>query len=261
MKLFSALLFTAVIFMPAALLHGQVKTKEFALYVLPDKASIGKVVKKPAGEPLISIRDVDFYQKDRHELGLGYMAGKRIREIAAKQLAGRKFGVFVGDDLIYVGAFLSVAASGNYRGVSMDTKFGTSDFPVVPIRYNDTARGADPRSDPRLLKAFEDAKMLRQELVIKGRCIGMHNTMKRRASVVFSFTVNEVLKGNYTENEIVFETYADGEGGKLLEALESTDTPYGDTRTFDKVKQITLKFEQRTDLNKQPYWFWFRSIE
>jgi hypothetical protein len=272
MKVLIAFVAIGIFLIPAEIIRGQQKPKEFALYLLP---SLGKrpqrlraldirTLKKPAEAPLISAADIDHYQKDRHEIGLHYTAAVRLNKIAA-DLQGRPFAIFVGDEPIYAGAFWPSIWSQSYDGVNIDTFDFKGDFPVLKLRFGypreKFATMPDPRSDSRIFKAFEDAKMLRQELVIRGKCKLMKDTMKRRAGIIFTFSVDSVVKGNYKDPEITFETWADMEGGKLMEALDAKGMPYGDNWAFDKDKEVLLKFEQRTDLSEGPYWFWFRTHE
>jgi hypothetical protein len=49
--------------------------------------------------------------------------------------------------------------------------------------------------------------------------------------------------------------------GKLMGALNAKGTAYGQNWEFDKDKEVLLKFEQRTDLTKQPRWFWYVAFE
>jgi hypothetical protein len=139
------------------------------------------------------------------------------------------------------------------------------DFPVLKLQFgypaNKFTTGPDPRADTRIFKAFEDAGMLHQELFIRGKCKTMRSTMKRRAGIIYTFSVDSVLKGNYKDPEITFETWADGEEGKLMDALNAKGAAYGQDWSFDKNKEILLKFEQRTDLTKQPRWYWYRSFD
>lgn len=271
MRILIAFVALFVIFIPAVAARGQQKPKEFAIYLLPEptdpkqkhRAPDIRKLKKPAGEPLIAAKDISHYQKDRHELGL-YYPGRKLKEMALG-LRGKPFAVFVGDEPIYAGAFWPSYWSRSYDGVNIDLEDFETDFPVLKLRFGYPTEKftttADPRSDPRVFKAFEDAKMLHQELFIRGKCRAMRDTMKRRAGIVFTFSVDSVVKGNYKAPEITFETWADGEGARLMQALSAKGTYYGDNWTFDKEKQVLLKFEQRTDLDKQPYWFWYRTFE
>lgn len=272
MKILFAFAAALVFFATAGTILGQEKPKEFALYLLPAPLKpeqtrraldIGKL-KKPAGDPLISARDIAHYQKDRHELGIYYTAGLRLKT-KALDLRGKPFAVFVGDDPIYAGAFWASNWSQSYDGVIIDTFNFKGDFPILELRFGypneKFATTPDPRADARIFKAFEDAGMLHQELIIRGKCKAMRDTMKRRAGIIYTFSVEAVIKGNFKDPEITFETWADGEAGKLMDALDAKGIAYGQNWTFDKNKEVLLKFEQRTDLTKQPYWFWYRSFE
>jgi hypothetical protein len=262
-----------VIFLGAAgTVPGQQKPKEFALYLLREPADLKQKyhaldiskLKRPAGEPLISAKDVAHYQKDRHEIGIYYTAGLRLKTKVV-DLRGKPFAIFIGDEPIYAGAFWPSNLSQSYDGVIIDPFDFQGDFPILKLRFGypneKFTTMPDPRADARVFKAFEDAGMLHQELFIRGKCKSMRDTMKRRASIVYTFSVDAVIKGNYKYPEITFETWADGEDGKLMDALDAKGTAYGQNWSFDKNKQVLLKFEQRTDLTKQPRWFWYRAFE
>lgn len=276
MRFFACLTFFVLALIPGCSISGQnpvavqKKTPEFSLYVLSLPVVHGDLpavdltkFKKPAGEPLLTSRDVQYYQKDRHEIGLWYTAGKRIKD--AGDLVGKSFAVFIDDKPIYIGAFWRSRYSLMLNGAWIDMDRFNADNPILPLwfTYLDEKKGSltDNRADARILRSFHENGNLQQELVVRGRCTGMRNTMKRRASVIFTFTVDSVIKGDHKEKEIEFETYSDGEGGKLLRALEATGTPYGEMRGFNREKELTLKFEQIVDPGERPYSFWFRSVE
>lgn len=272
MKILIAFIALFVIFISAIVALGQQKPKDFALYLLPEPANPAqkfraldiRKLKKPDAAPLISGSGIDHYQKDRHELGL-YYAGTRKLNKRALDLAGKPFAVFVGDEPIYAGAFWSPLSSQSYDGVYIDPSDFKGDFPILKLQFgyrtNKFTTGPDPRADKRIFNSFETSGRLRQELFIRGKCKAMRDTMKRRAGIVYTFSVSSVIKGNYKHTEITFETWADGEGGRLMDAISAKGMPYGDNWSFDSEKEVLLKFEQRTDLSKQPYWFWFRSHE
>jgi hypothetical protein len=272
MKILFAFAAVLVFLVPAGTVLGQQKPKEFALYLLPEPADrkqkhraldIGKL-KKPAGDPLISAKDIAYYQKDRHEIGTYYTTGLRLKT-KALDLRGKPFAIFVGDMPVYAGAFWPSNRSQSYNGVIIDPFDFTGDFPILKLQFgyptNKFTTVPDPRADARVFKAFEDAGMLYQELFIRGKCKAMRDTMKRRAGIIYTFSVDSVIKGNYKDSEITFETWADGEEGKLMDALAAKGVAYGDNWSFDRDKTVLLKFEQRTDLTKQPRWFWYRAFE
>lgn len=272
MKLLIAFIALLVFFIPALVTRGQQKPKEFALYLLPEPASHAQKIrafdirelKKPAGAALIAASEIDHYQKDRHEMGIYYTASSRLNK-EALHLHGKPFAIFVGDEPIYAGAFWSQVSSQSYDGVYIDPTDLKGDFAVLKLRFgyptNKFTTGTDPRADSRIFSSFEATGRLRQELIIRGKCKAMRDTMKRRAGFIYTFSVISVIKGDYKHPEITFETWADGEDGRLMGAISAEGMPYGDNWTFDREKEILLKFEQRTDLSKQPYWFRYRSYE
>jgi|GEM_PF-2524301 len=272
MKILFAFAAVLVFFVPAETVLGQQKPKEFALYLLPEPANLKQKhralniskLKKPAGDPLITAKDMAHYQKDRHEMGIYYSTGLRLKT-KALDLPGKPFAIFVGDDPVYAGAFWPATSSQSYDGVYIDPSDFQGDFPILKLQFgyptNKFTTAPDPRADARVFKAFEDNGLLHQELFIRGKCMAMRDTMKRRAGIIYTFSVDSVIKGNYKDTEITFETWADGEYGKLMDVLAAKGVPYGDNWAFDKNKEILLKFEQRTDLTKQPRWFWYRAFE
>jgi hypothetical protein len=272
MKILFAFAAVVIFFVPGGTILGQQKPKEFSLYLLTETTAqnqkhrapdISKM-KKPAGAPLIAAADIDHYQKDRHEMGIYYTAALKLNKMALN-LRGKPFAIFVGDEPVYAGAFWSLNSSQSYDGVYIDISDFKGDFPILKLRFGyptgKFTTGPDPRADARIFKAFEDAGMLHQELFVRGKCLAVRDTMKRRAGIIYTFAVEAVIKGNYNEPEITFETWADGEDGKLMDALNAKGIAYGQNWAFDKNKEVLLKFEQRTDLTKQPRWFWYRSFE
>jgi hypothetical protein len=94
--------------------------------------------------------------------------------------------------------------------VYIDPSDFQGDFPILKLRFgyptDKFAAMPDPRAEARVFKAFEDAGMLHQELFIRGKCMAMRDTMKRRAGIIYTFSVDSVVKGNYKDTEITFET-------------------------------------------------------
>jgi hypothetical protein len=272
MKILIALAALVLLFVPVQITLGQQKPKEFALYLLPDPSNVKKKsqtldiskLKKPAGAPLIASADIDHYQKDRHEMGIYYTTAIKLNKMAL-ELRSKPFAIFIGEEPVYAGAFWSLNSSQSYDGVYIDIADFKGDFPVLRLQFGyptpKFATMPDPRADARIFKSFEDTGRLRQELFIRGKCRAMRSTMKRRAGIVYTFSVEAVLKGNYKDREITFETWADGEGGRLMDALVAKGVAYGDNWAFDRDKTVLLKFEQRTDLTEQPRWFWYRSFD
>ena len=119
MRTLIALASLLLFFVPAGTVLGQQKPKEFALYLLPEPADrkqkhraldISKL-KKPAGDPLISAKDIAHYQKDRHEIGIYYNTGLRLKT-KTLDLGGKPFAIFVGDVPVYTGAFWPATSCG-----------------------------------------------------------------------------------------------------------------------------------------------------
>ncbi|MBS1797083.1 MAG: hypothetical protein JSS81_24865 [Acidobacteria bacterium] len=241
------------------------KNKGFALYLLPDriksaeldKLDVGKL--KPEGRPLLTTEDVFSYVRDRHEMRLYYEAGKRIKNLAVP-VSGRPFAVFVDDEPVYAGAFWTSFSSVSFRGVAVDVAGLEGDFPTLkfeldypPLAPKNPA--ADPRSDERIFRAFENAKRLYEEVWLEGRCQSIKGTGKRRQSYVLTFAVERVAKSTWTAPVVTFEVFFDVPESPLTAlGAEMIPNDQGPEKwKFDARKKLLLKFERNVGSPEQMY--------
>jgi hypothetical protein len=78
---------------------------------------------------------------------------------------GKAFAVCIDGQLIYGGAFWVRYSSWSFDGIVIDTTLATREHPVIQIQLGYPGpsffRGDDPRSDPRILQALEQAGKLK----------------------------------------------------------------------------------------------------
>jgi hypothetical protein len=125
----------------------------FAIY-LPDHPD----------QPLVSTEDIVAYSRQTHAIRLTSDSYARVAQLRVPT-SGIPFQVRVGGETIYSGAFWPLYSSQSYDGVVIKV-------PLMPNPVNDSDRtmsitlgypggeffqGSDPRSDPRILKALEQA--------------------------------------------------------------------------------------------------------
>lgn len=244
------------------------KPKGLNFYLLPgvntDQLSGLDLKKlKPQGAPLIAESEILSYQRDNHEFQIDYRASKRIRKI--NDLGGTKaFGVFVGDDAIYVGAFWKSILSSSFDGVIIDTSkavgtqpyYSSSDYPFLTLETGYPSanffRGADPRSDKRIFEALEKAGLLYEFHEVAAKCRKIVGTGKRHMSWVFTFDLDTTSGGVFPEKTDSFELFADFGGSKMIsllkggDELRTGDDPEG---AFDRSKEILIKYSVQVGKN------------
>jgi len=115
-------------------------------------------------DPLLSVEDIASYNQATHEIELTAAGYQKIQALSVP-LDGKAFAVCVGGQPVYAGAFWVAYSSLSFDGIVIDITRATQDNPVLPIRlgYPDPAffHGDDPRSDPRILQALEQAGKLK----------------------------------------------------------------------------------------------------
>jgi hypothetical protein len=117
-------------------------------------------------QPLLSTADILAYDQGTHTLELTREAFNRLQADLHVPMDGLPFVVCAGGERIYPGAFWSPVSSLSYDGVvillPLDTASTTLQislgYPAAPF-----FSGSDPRADPRVLEALEDAGLLRAE--------------------------------------------------------------------------------------------------
>lgn len=114
--------------------------------------------------PVLSINDIATYAKATHEIELTASGYERIHSLSVPT-NGRAFAVCVNGDPIYSGAFWAGYSSQSFDGIVIDPIYATKEHPVIQIQlgYPGPAffHGDDPRSDPRILQALEQAGKLK----------------------------------------------------------------------------------------------------
>ena len=150
-------------------------TKGFAIYLLA-----GDVKSRQRSEPdidhlrieskpIISMDDIVGYSRLMHEIELTNAAWLRIinREVSG---SGRSFVVYVDDKPIYVGAFWTPEPPlKRYVRPVIATTDVTAGHPVIRLQLSylvtsKTSLKEDKRSDPRILRVFEQTGRLREVL-------------------------------------------------------------------------------------------------
>ena len=114
--------------------------------------------------PLLSTNDIVAYRKATHEIELTTTGYERIHGLSVP-VTGLAFAVCVDGQPIYGGAFWVGYSSVSFAGVVIDPILATQVHPVIQLQlgYPGPAyfRGDDPRSDPRIMQALEQAGKLR----------------------------------------------------------------------------------------------------
>lgn len=140
----------------------------FAIYLLtPNALAHGSAGVGPSdleGNPFLTTDEIVSYRLATHEIELTDAAFERIRNVAIP-LQGEGFAVCVDGQPIYAGAIWNAYSSSVFDGATIDLVDPTREHPMIQIRlgYPTSAffRGDDRRSDPRILRALEEAGKLR----------------------------------------------------------------------------------------------------
>lgn len=235
------------------------KDQSLAIYLLPKNIKSSEPPKldlkklKPQGKPLIHQDDILYYNKDRHEFGFYIETGEKISK-RKNELRGRTFAVFVGKEAIYVGAFWLSIWSQSFSGVTLNLSNLEKESSVLTLELGYPTpkffKGEDLRTDSRILNAFEKVKKLYEDLEVIGKCKDIKPTYKHMPSQIFTFEITKVLKGNFAQKEISFEVQyfrSNNNSEKLRDELRKDDTPTTseDRWTFDKEKELILRFQQQ----------------
>lgn len=141
---------------------------EFTIYLLAQNISPQQLAILSHLEleknPLLSINDIVSYRKATHEIELTATGYERIHSLSVP-VNGKAFVVCVDGQPIYGGAFWVGYSSLSFDGIVIDTIRATKEHPVIQIQlgYPGSAffHGDDPRSDPRILQALEQAGKLK----------------------------------------------------------------------------------------------------
>jgi hypothetical protein len=117
-----------------------------------------------AEKPLLTIDDIISYRKATHEIELTAAGYDRIDRLSIP-VNGKAFAVCVDGQPIYAGAFWVGYSSLSFDGVVIDALRASREQPVLQIQLGypgaDFFHGDDPRSDPKILQALEEAGKIR----------------------------------------------------------------------------------------------------
>lgn len=142
--------------------------KGFSIYLLADS----KPTESPAvldhldleSRPVLTIDDIVTYAKATHEIELTSAGYERMHGLRVPT-NGIAFAVCVDGEPIYRGAFWAAYSSQSFNGIVIDPTLATAEHPVIQIRLgypvSDLFHWDDPRSDPRILQALEQAGKLK----------------------------------------------------------------------------------------------------
>lgn len=140
----------------------------FSIYLLAQNIPPEKLVilshLELENKPVLSINDIVTYAKATHEIELTASGYERIHSLSVPT-NGRAFAVCVNGAPIYSGAFWAGYSSQSFDGIVIDPIYATKEHPVIQIQLGypgpDFFHGDDPRSDPRILQALEQAGKLK----------------------------------------------------------------------------------------------------
>ncbi len=144
----------------------------FAIYLPGQNLSPAEVSKadlrtlRLADEPVLASGDIVFYASDTHEIRLTPAAAERLARLKVPGGGpGIPFVVCVGREPIYSGAFWSLTSSLSFEGVAIEVfPRATRDAIRIQLCYPESSEmfeGQDLRSDPRILRALEQAGKLK----------------------------------------------------------------------------------------------------
>lgn len=144
----------------------------FALYLLADDrpatmlAGTGLADLPLRDQPVLAEEDLAWYDGETHEMALTPKALARVQQVFVTPIRtnGIPFVVCAGEERIYAGAFWTPLSSQSYDGVVILQPFGADQTTIqlslgYPGSFDFTRE--DPRSDPRVLEALEEAGKLK----------------------------------------------------------------------------------------------------
>jgi hypothetical protein len=142
---------------------------DYAIYLVKsDSAAPGSDLARIdlASTPFLSQADILSYTWETHEIELTESARQRVAQLAVPVTTGIPFVVCVGSERIYPGAFWVSYSSMSYDGIVIDTLPAMAGSPVIQIQLGYPAApefftGDDPRPDPRIQQALQEAGRLR----------------------------------------------------------------------------------------------------
>jgi len=162
----------AVVEEPEETEEEQEAGEAFELYLVADTQITGPDLSfyeldelELAEDPILSTSDIVNYQWDFHMIDLTPEAFQKILAILSVGIpnSGIPFVVVSHGERIYAGAFWTPSSSLPFDGVLIMHPFDPAGSPlVISLGYpsEEYFTGEDPRSDPRLRQALEDAELL-----------------------------------------------------------------------------------------------------
>ena len=147
----------------------------FELYLVADQQMAGADIKNYdleelplAEDPIISTDDIENYLWDSHAINLTAEAYKRVQAIfsVGMPMSGLPFVIIAHNERIYAGAFWSLASSLSFDGIVILQPFDPTNQPLqISLGYptEEAFTGEDPRDDPQLKNALEEAGLLVEE--------------------------------------------------------------------------------------------------
>ena len=158
---------------PVEEVQAPLEGEPFALYLLGDPQITGPDIKNYdldklplAAVPLITTENLISYDWDNHGLNLGLNAYQQLLAIFSGGLpsSGVPFVIMAYEQPIYAGAFWTLLSSLSFDGVTilepMDPA-GQTLYITLGYPGEEFFTGEDPRDNPRLQQALEDAEILR----------------------------------------------------------------------------------------------------
>ncbi len=123
-----------------------------------------------ADQPLISLKDVVYYNSQSHELKLTPSAFERINALQGP-VQGKSFLVCVNKAPIYWGAFWTPVSSISFDGVTIWKPYNSQEATIVTLELGypsaDFYGGQDPRNNTEVIKSLEKAGKLIPKLTIQ----------------------------------------------------------------------------------------------
>lgn len=142
--------------------------EDFAIYLLAEAISPQQLPVlsrlELAEEPLLTVEDIAWYQRDSHEMKLTAKGVDKVLKLNVP-VNGQAFAVCLDQTPVYAGAFWSELSSASYDGVVILPMRTTRENPILQLRlgYPEASfyHGQDPRADTRIFAALERAAKLK----------------------------------------------------------------------------------------------------
>jgi hypothetical protein len=158
---------------PVEEVEAPLEGEPFAVYLLADPQITGPDIKfydldqlPLAAMPIISTENLVSYDWDNHGMNLSPSAYQQLLAIFSGGLpsSGVPFVILAYDEPVYAGAFWSLMSSLSFDGVIiLQPSDPANQTLYIDLGYpgEDFFTGEDPRGNPRLQQALEDAGKLR----------------------------------------------------------------------------------------------------